>query len=100
MIISDNLAARLLSGQSAVGRPLKIYGNRRVQTVVGIVGTVHGVSLTDMPTMMIYFPNLNYFARDMALFVRNDQGPADLAPSIRRIVAGLDSQAAIPSIQT
>jgi putative ABC transport system permease protein len=50
--------------------------------------------------MMIYFPNWNHFARDMALFVRSEKEPQDLASAVRSFVAGLDSQAAIPSIQT
>ena len=100
VVISDNLAARLWPGQSAVGRPLKIYGNRRLQTVVGVVGAIHATSLTDDPTMMIYFPNWNHFARDMALFVRSEKETQGLASAVRSIVAGLDSQAAIPSIQT
>jgi putative ABC transport system permease protein len=100
VVISENLAARLWQGQTAVGRPLKIYGNPRVQTVVGAVGAIHATSLMDDPTMMIYFPNLNHFARDMALFVRSERDPQDLASAVRTIVAGLDSQAAIPSIET
>jgi MacB-like periplasmic core domain/FtsX-like permease family len=100
VVISENLAARLWSGQTAVGRPLEIYGNPRVQTVVGVVGAIHATSLMDDPTMMIYFPNLNHFARDMALFVRSERDPQDLASAVRTIVARLDSQAAIPTIET
>ena len=100
VVISENLAARLWPGQTAVGRPLQIYGNPRVQTVVGVVGAIHATSLMDDPTMMIYFPNLNHFARDMALFVRSERDPQNLASTVRTIVARLDSQAAIPSIET
>lgn len=100
VLISENLAARLWPSQSAVGRLLKIYGNPRVQSVVGVVGAVRGVSLTEDPTMMIYFSNWNHFARDMALVVRTQQEPERLASTIRGIVGDLDSQATTPSIQT
>ncbi|MBO0723229.1 MAG: ABC transporter permease, partial [Blastocatellia bacterium] len=100
VIISENLAERLWPGQNAVGRPLKIYGNRSLQTVVGVVGAVHGASLTQQPPMMVYFPSWNGFARDMSLVVRGEAEPANLVSAIRRIVNRLEPEAAIPSVQT
>jgi putative ABC transport system permease protein len=101
VIISKNLAERLWPSRSAIGRPLKVYGNSRLQTVIGVVGAVHSTSLTQSPAMMVYFPNWNRFARDMTLVVRTATGkPEQLTSAIRRIVTGLDSQAAIPSVET
>jgi putative ABC transport system permease protein len=101
VIISNNLAERLWPGRSAIGRTLKVYGNSRLQTVVGVVGAVHSTSLTQNPAMMVYFPSWNRFARNMTLVVRTATGqPEQLAGAIRRIVSALDSQAAIPSVET
>jgi putative ABC transport system permease protein len=100
VIISENLAERLWPGQDAVGRPLKIYGNRGLQTVVGVVGDVHGDSLTQKPPMMVYFPSLNGFAGDMSLVVRGGTDPANLVSAIRRIVNRLEPEAAIPTVHT
>jgi putative ABC transport system permease protein len=51
--------------------------------------------------MMVYFPNWNRFARDMTLVVRTATGkPEQLTAAIRNIVTRLDSQAAIPSVET
>jgi len=100
VIISENLAQRLWPGQSAIGRPIKLYGNGGAKTVIGVVGAVHAASLTDDIARMIYFPGGNAYARDMALVIRTGQQPEELASAVRRIVAGLDSQAAVVSSQS
>jgi putative ABC transport system permease protein len=100
VIISENLADHLWPGQDAVGRPLKIHGNRSLQTVVGVVGAVHGPSLAEKPPMMVYFPSWNGFTRDMSLVVRGEADPANLVSAIRRIVNRIEPEAAIPSVHT
>ena len=100
VIISENLAQRLWPAQSAIGRPLKPFGNSRLQTVVGVVGAVHAGSLIQEPSTMVYFPNLNRFARDMLLVVRSESGPENLVSTIRHMINGLEPEAAIPSVHT
>ncbi|MGA8594121.1 MAG: ABC transporter permease [Bryobacteraceae bacterium] len=101
VVISENLAARLWPGESAVGRPLKEYMNPHLFKVVGVVAAVHTAALTEDPTRTMYFPNWQQFAaRDMSLFVRSAADPASLASAIRRVILHLEPQAAIPSIQT
>jgi putative ABC transport system permease protein len=100
VIISENLAQRLWHGQSAIGRPLKQFGNSRLQTVVGVVGAVHGTSLTQESSMTVYFPSSNGFARDMLLVVRSGSDPLNVASAIRRIINRLGPEAAIPSVRT
>jgi predicted permease len=100
VVISDNLASRLWPGQSAIGRPLKEYGPRHLFKVVGVVGAVHSAALTEDPARTMYFPSWQNAAPRMALFVRSAAEPASLASAIRRIVARLEPEAAIPSIRT
>jgi putative ABC transport system permease protein len=100
VIISENLAERLWPGQGAIGRPLKPFGNSRLQTVVGVVGAVHGASLTQEPSMTVYFPSSNRFARDMLLLVRGQSDPAKLISVIRRGITRLEAEAAISSVRT
>jgi putative ABC transport system permease protein len=100
VIISENLAERLWPGQSAIGRPLKPFGDPRLQTVVGVVGAIHGASLTQEPSMTVYFPSSNRFARDMLLIVRGQSDPAKLISAIRRSVTRLEPEAAISSVHT
>ena len=100
VIISENLAQRLWPGQDAIGRPLKPFGNPRIQTVVGVVGAVHGASLTQEPSITVYFPSSHQFARDMLLIVRGPSDPAILISSIRRSINRLEPEAAISSVHT
>ncbi|MBV9499071.1 MAG: ABC transporter permease [Acidobacteriaceae bacterium] len=100
VVISSNLAARLWPNQNAVGRPLKIYGNGTLQKVIGVVGAVHAASLTQEPTMMIYFPHWRRADADMSLIVRSATDPEGLAAAVRRVIIKLEPQAAIPSIQS
>src|SRR5581483_280135 len=67
VVISANLASQLWPHDSAVGRPLKIYGNRQLYRVAGVVGAVHAASLAQAPTMMIYFPDWQQTESAMSL---------------------------------
>ena len=100
VIISENLVQRLWPGQNAIGRPLKPFGNPRLQTVVGVVGAIHGASLIQEPSMTVYFPSSNRFARDMLLIVRGQSDPAKLISAIRRSVTRLEPEAAISSVHS
>jgi predicted permease len=99
VVISANLAEQLWPGQSAVGRPIKMYGGQ-VSRVVGVVGAVHAASLTQAPTMMIYFPDWQRTQSAMSLLVRTRNEPEKLSVSIRRAILQLEPETAIPSIQT
>jgi putative ABC transport system permease protein len=99
VMISENLAERLWPGQSAVGRPLRIY-NKRLMNVVGIVGATYAASLTQQPAMMVYFPDWRRQDLNMSLVVRTENKPESISGAVRRIIHDLEPQAAIPSIQT
>lgn len=100
VMISQNLAAQLWAGQSAVGRPLRIYSYKRLMTVVGVVGATYAASLTQQPTMMVYFPDWRRHDLNMSLLVRTGNQPENISATVRRIVRRLEPQAAIPSIQS
>lgn len=99
-VISANLAGRLWPGQSALGRPLRLYSAKRMATIVGVVGAVRASSLEDEPGMSVYFPDWLQVDGDMSLVVRTAVQPDSLSPAIRRAVHQLDPQAAVPSIET
>lgn len=99
-VISANLASQLWPGQSAVGRPLEIYGNRQLLRVVGVVGAVHAASLTQPPTMMVYFPDWQRTESAMSLIVRTANESENVSAAIRQAILRLDPEAAIPHIQS
>ncbi|MBV8895964.1 MAG: ABC transporter permease [Acidobacteriaceae bacterium] len=100
VLISANLAAHVWPHQSAVGRPIRIYGNKEPLQVVGVVGAVHAGPLTQAATNMIYFPDWQQTQTEMSLFVRTANEPENLSSAIRNAILHLEPDAAIPSIQT
>ncbi len=99
VVISDNLAARLWPGESAVGRPLLFYSSKNAATVVGVVGAVRASSLTGQPGMSVYIPDWLQADTDMSLVVRT-AGNENLSSAIRRTIHELEPQAAVPTIET
>ena len=100
VMISENLAERLWPGKHAVGRPLRIYSYKRLMNVVGVVGATYAASLTQQPTLMVYFPDWRRKDLNMSLVVRTAKKLESISGAVRRIVRDLEPQAAIPSIQT
>jgi putative ABC transport system permease protein len=100
VMISENLAKRLWPGESAIGKPVRIYSNKRLMNVVGVVSATYAASLTQQPTMMVYFPDWRRQDLNMSLVVRTESEPESIAAAVQRIIRGLEPQAAIPSIQT
>lgn len=90
VMISENLAERLWPGESAVGRPLRIYSYKRLMTVVAVVGATHAASLTQQPTMMVYFPDWRRQDLNMSLVVRTQTKPESVSGATRRIVHDLE----------
>ena len=100
VMISANLAQQLWPHQSAVGRPIKRYGDDKPFRVSGVVGAVHAASLTQAPTMMIYFPDWQRTQTEMSLLIRTGNDPENLTSAIRRAILQLEPQTAIPAMQT
>ncbi len=101
IVITENLAARLWPRENAIGRPVKMYGwGDQLYAVVGVVGAVHATSLMAPAAMMVYFPEWQSANPDMSLVIRTAADSASLAAAIRKTVAALEPQAAVPSILT
>jgi len=100
VVISDNLAARLWPGESAIGRPLRFYRGKYLARVVGVVGAVHASSLTEQPGMNVYFPDWIQANESMSLVVRTAGKPESVSSAIRQIVHRLQPDAAIPYIES
>ncbi len=100
VMISANLAATLWPKGSAVGRPLKIYGDNHVFKVAGVVGSVHAATLTQPPSLMVYYPAWTAANSEMTLVVRTQGEPQGLSSTVRRLVRRLEPEAAIPSVET
>ena len=90
-VINRQFANRIFgSVPGAVGGYFKLHGGARVQ-VVGIVEDGKYGSLAEDPQLAMFFPILQSPSSDMALVIRSEQNPQQIAESIRTTMKGLDA---------
>jgi predicted permease len=65
--------------------------------VVGVVGDVRSVALSQDPPLHIYRPVADYFYRQVDLAVRTSADTAGIAPAIHQIIRGLDAELPLPT---
>ena len=90
-VINRQFATRIFgSVPGAVGGYFKLHGGARVQ-VVGIVEDGKYGSLAEDAQLAMFFPILQSTSSDMALVIRSEQNPQQIAESIRTTMKGLDA---------
>jgi macrolide transport system ATP-binding/permease protein len=68
--------------------------------VIGVVGDVRAVDLTQQPPAMVYVP-LTYRSNETGSFViRTENDPAAMADSIRKAIWSIDAQVPVPEVRT
>jgi predicted permease len=93
VIVSELLARRHFSGESAVGQTL-LFGNPLepvTATIVGVVGDVRHVDLQSDPGSYLYRPLAQTGGRRRFLTVAADGTPSALAGSVRQTLAAIDA---------
>ncbi len=101
-VISQNLADQLWPHENAIGRPLQTFNlEHRFDPfrVVGVVGSVHGSSLTKQAENMIYMPYWQDVNTGMSLVVRTTGDPHNAAGAIRSVVARLDPRVPVSDVR-
>jgi predicted permease len=102
--VNRTAAQRLWPGESALGKRFRFPGDsaRPWFTVAGVVGDVRTTAATAEPRWEYFLAhaqlpgvlNVGIFHRPLSIVVRTTSDPGALAPSIRRVLAGLDSRVA------
>jgi putative ABC transport system permease protein len=102
-IINRALAERYWPNQNPLGQRLKIgsYDSKRPwMIIVGVVGDVHQLSLSEPPDPLFYAP----YAQDpwtfMTVAVRTDSPPASAAAGLVSAIRSVDSEEAVDHIRT
>jgi ABC-type antimicrobial peptide transport system permease subunit len=68
--------------------------------VIGVVGDVRAVDLSEQPTAMVYVP-LTYRTNESGTFVLRAAGDAaSLSGSIRKAISSVENQAVVPEVRT
>jgi predicted lysophospholipase L1 biosynthesis ABC-type transport system permease subunit len=91
--------ARRLWPDGAVGRRFKVLFSPWI-TVVGVVRDMRTESLRTATGPEFYLSAAQEPQASMSLLVRTSGAPADLAPSIRSAIAGVDPSIPVASIRT
>jgi putative ABC transport system permease protein len=97
-IASEAIQRRFFSGQSAVGRTLKL-GPQTVE-IVGVVGDIRRAGLTDEPRADLYFPFERSPSNQITLFVRTGPDPATVLPAVRRALREIEPDLVLTSPMT
>jgi putative ABC transport system permease protein len=89
-IIDEPLARRFWPGGDAIGKRIETTGDREWMTIVGIVGGIKHVSLTEEKQPHIYMP-LAQAPAPRASFIARTDGPATAAlPTFRAAIRRVD----------
>jgi putative ABC transport system permease protein len=98
-VISAAAAARLWPGQNPLGRRFHLGSPELPATeVIGVVGDVRGVSLSDPPTPTVYAPYWQRrFSRNrVSVVVKSAGGSASVSGVIQRAVRAIDPELPVP----
>jgi len=76
------------------------WGDEIEAEVVGVVGDVRLASLDSAPRPTLYWPAAQLPTQQMTFVVRSALPPANLAPSVRNALAGIDTAVPIAEVET
>ena len=112
VLISEKVARTFFEGDDPIGARIAhglrgVAGERAWSDVVGVVGDVHGVSLTDQPIGAAYYPlmdrqgvDMAWLGRSVAYVVRASAPPLTLMPAILAAFDDADPRLPISDVRT
>ncbi|NIP61142.1 MAG: FtsX-like permease family protein [Gemmatimonadetes bacterium] len=95
-VVSESLAERAWPGESAIGKRITYWGDRRV-VVVGVARTVRDVMLDRTTELAFYVPMRQGRLASGGFLLRTDGDPAGLVRPVRSRIWEVDPDAAIPT---
>jgi putative ABC transport system permease protein len=99
IVINDRMARRFWSDADPIGQRIRVGPSQPWLTVVGVVGDVKAMDLSDEDGSLEYYRSLRQetYRAYMTLAIRTAMDPARLGPAIRGQVAALDPRLPIAS---
>ncbi len=90
-IVNAELARRSWPGQSALGQRLQVWTPQLVVvTIVGVVGDIKHLTLSEPPEPQIYYPMAQNPGIFSSIVARTDGDPMALAPALRSAIWSVD----------
>jgi len=100
-VISTLTAQRLWPQQDPLGKRFRSGpDDSPFREVIGVVGDVRGISLSEAPPLNIYVPVSQNFYNLVALALRTTSDPAAVWRATRAIIKELDPELAVPALRT
>jgi predicted permease len=99
-IINDTMAAEYWPNQDALGKRLQVPRGKEFLQIVGVVKTSNYQSLGERPQACIYLPLRQNLSDSMILYVRTQQDPSTVIPSVQSEIHQLDPGLAVEDIRT
>jgi predicted permease len=100
VIVNEMLARRLWPRRPAVGKQLRIDGEKEPYTVIAVAPNLKYRALTEATPPYYYLPLAQNYLREMTLQARTTTAPLGLAAPIRRLAHELNANAFIREIST
>ena len=102
VLINESMARQHFAGENPLGRRVSVemFEEPVWTEIIGIVGDVRYDSLTDEAPPMVYFPLPVLTYSSMTLVLRTTGDPADMAPTVRRVVHEIDPNQPISDVRT
>ena len=100
IVIDETLARECFPDSDRLGQTFVTddSSGQHVHTIVGVVGTIHCFDAPG-PVMGTVYTRGTEYSRRVVLLVRTDGDPMRLAPAIREVVAGLENDKVIRTIE-
>jgi putative ABC transport system permease protein len=97
-VVSDRTARVLWPGEDPIGRRFRIgAADSAPIEVTGVVGDIHGVSLTNAPAMTVYVPYWQRSRPQVRLAVRTSLDPPAIGAALREVVRSIDPELPVPA---
>jgi putative ABC transport system permease protein len=103
VVVNQTFVRQMLSGKDPIGARVKLgksADQRPWREIVGVVGDVHGFSLTSASRPQLYMPHTQFNQSVMTVVVKSAMAQAELIAAAKASVRELDPSMPLANIQT
>ncbi len=95
IILSESMARQYWPNQDPIGQHVLWGRSGSPKTIIGIVGDLRDLRVDEAPAPTMFRPFAQLSDAPMTLLIRTREEPSSVIPSVRRVMAGLDRNAAL-----
>lgn len=99
-IINEAMAKRFWPGQNPIGRKVKVYAEKELKEIVGVVkNSKFYATVGQEEVPIIYFPLSQNYEGGLAFYIRSKTDPKALQSGVKEVVKSLDSKLPLENFQ-